>query len=494
MASEDLFIGGKWLTGYGKTLFSRNPATYEIVYQCSMASTSDIDRAVRAAQAALHDWQAIPFEDKVSYLHRFKNELETSKDSLIEAICLETGKPKWDAMNEYQAVLGKIDISIESYGIRCAEMEQAIAQGILLTRHKPHGVIAVLGPFNFPAHLPNGHIVPALLAGNCVVFKPSDYTPLTAKVLIECWERTGIPPGVINMIQGGKETGKTLADHEGINGLFFTGSFAVGEALTHLFANKPGKILALELGGNNPLVVTNKVQSAQSAAVLAIQSAFLSAGQRCTCARRLIIPEGSWGDQLIEILKQYTENLRIGIYTDDPEPFMGPVIDEAAALRLLSTQASLIAKGAYSLLPLEHLKKDTGLVTPGIIDVTSIKERPDEEYFGPLLQVIRVPNFSTALQEANQTAYGLVAGLLSEDYQEWKEFYAKVKAGVMNWNAPTTGASSSAPFGGIGKSGNFRPSAFYAADYCSYPVASMMKEQLTLPAKLPEGLEELKHA
>lgn len=357
-----------------------------------------------------------------------------------------------------------------------------------MVRHRPHGVVAVFGPFNFPGHLPNGHIVPALLAGNTVVFKPSELTPLVAQKTVACWQAAGLPPGVINLIQGGRETGSSLAAHPAIDGLFFTGSPATGKALHRQFAGQPGKILALEMGGNNPLVVYG-VSDLEAAAYHTIQSAFLSAGQRCTCARRLIVPEGAEGDRYIERLCQMMGTLRIGPYTDCPEPFMGPMINNQAAERLLDTQASLVAKGGKALVPMRRLKEGLPFLSPGLMEVTAVIERPDVEAFGPLLQLIRCEDFSAAIEEANRTAYGLSAGLFSDYAELFDTFYRQIRAGIVNWNRPLTGASSAAPFGGVGDSGNHRPSAYYAADYCAYPVASLEADQLTLPATLSPGIE-----
>ena len=241
------------------------------------------------------------------------------------------------------------------------------------------------------------------------------------------------------------------------------------------------------MGGNNPLVVSH-VDDTAAAAYMTIQSAYLSSGQRCTCARRLIVPEGSDGDNFIQILLQMIKAMSIGPYTAIPEPFMGPVISEAHALKILAAQDDLIAKGAIPLFPSSHLCPGTGLLSPGLIDVTPIKERPDNEIFGPLLQLIRVKDFQAAIEEANRTRFGLAAGLLSDSNAEYQQFYQQVHAGVINWNAPLTGASSAAPFGGVGCSGNHHPSAYYAADYCSYPVASIESSQLRMPASLSPGL------
>ena len=347
----------------------------------------------------------------------------------------------------------------------------------------------MLGPFNFPGHPPNGHIVPALLAGNTVVFKPSDYTPLVAERTLAVWHAAGLPDGVLTIVHGARETGAALAQHPDIDGLFFTGSARTGQWLATQFAPTPEKILALELGGNNPLVVWN-ARDLTTAAVIVAQSAYLTAGQRCTCARRLIIADSDDGNALLECLRERIARIRVGAFTDVPEPFCGPVISSRAADEIMAAQNQLAAGGASLLVEAKRLRPDSGLISPGLVDVTRMSQPPaDEEIFGPLLQVIRVPTFEAALTTANATRYGLAAGLISEDATLYSKFRDTVRAGIINWNQALTGASAAAPFGGIGRSGNHRPSGLFAADYCAYPVASIEVPELKPPAALPPGLE-----
>lgn len=466
------------------TFSSVNPATGEVVWTGAAATAHEVDRAVATARAAFPAWSARPFEERATVLRAFAAQLTTHKEELARAISAEVGKPHWESLTEVQSMIGKIDISLEAHAKRCAEFKSSIG----ITRFKPHGVVAVLGPFNFPGHLPNGHIVPALLAGNTVVFKPSELAPGVAERTVALWRAAGLPEGALQLVQGGRETGAALAAHAGINGLFFTGSARAGLALNELFAKTPEKILALEMGGNNPLLV-HRAADRKAAVALTVQSAFLSAGQRCTCARRLIVPSDAEGDAFLAALVATVRQLRVGASTDRPEPFMGPVVSAAAADRLLDAQRALLARGAKSLVEMKQLRPGTGLLSPGLIDVTSVRDRGDEEHFGPLLQVIRVPDFEAALREANATAFGLAAGLISDDRALYERFYREIRAGIINWNQQLTGASSGAPFGGVGRSGNHRPSAYFAADYSSYAVASIEVPELKLAAQLPPGLE-----
>ncbi|MBA3958517.1 MAG: succinylglutamate-semialdehyde dehydrogenase [Parachlamydiaceae bacterium] len=482
------FINNQWeASSSGAPFSSRNPATEELVWQGQSATEKEVTAAVTAAHHAHPIWSALPIEERITYLKKFQGLLTEWSDRLSEMISKEIGKPRWEAKGEVAAMTNKIDISIEAYEDRCAKIIREHPSGLSVTRHKPHGVMAVFGPFNFPGHLPNGHIIPALLAGNTVVFKPSELAPGVGELTMQCWEAAGLPPGTINMVQGGRETGRVLVGQRHIDGLLFTGSWGTGLVFSEQFAKHPEKILALEMGGNNPLIFSSATDL-KAAALTTIQSAFLTSGQRCSCARRLIVIKSPQGEAFVEELKTMMDHIKVGPYTDSPEPFMGPVINESAVSHLLAVQNTLKTKGAIPLREMHLLKLNTSLMSPGLMDVTHVALHVDEEVFGPFLQLIWVPNLEAAIIEANNTAFGLTAGLLSYSQEEYDLFYQRIRAGVINWNTPLTGASSAAPFGGIGRSGNFRPSAYYAADYCSYPVASLEAPEPKLPSKLPPGI------
>lgn len=481
------FINGIWLSGAGNKFISTDPVTGEILWHGFEATLQETDHAVYAAREAFEKWRHLAFDERCAPIKNFQKQLETHKSELAEIISQETGKPLWESLTEVVAMINKVTISIEAFCERSSNKEKISDGETQAIRYKPHGVVAVFGPYNFPGHLANGHIVPALLAGNTVVFKQSEETPLVGQKTIELWEQAGLPAGVINLVQGGRVTGQALAGHPGLDGLFFTGSSQTGLVLNRQFAEHPEKILALEMGGNNPLIVT-KISNLKAAAYLTVQSAFITAGQRCTCARRLIVMKDIEGDAFLTELIRMTNGLKVGYYTDKPEPFLGPVITVRAAELLLTEQAALISNGATPLLEMKQLKSNTGLISPGLINVTAAKNRADKEVFGPLLQIIRVSDFDAALDEANNTNYGLAAGLVSDDRALYEKFFRETAAGIVNWNKPLTGASSTAPFGGIGLSGNHRPSAYFAADYCSYPVASLETEKVTLPKVFSPGI------
>ena len=309
-------------------LQSFDPATGDLVWEGETAGPEAVTGALQNARKAFPAWAALPVAARVEAVQRFKAALEARKEALGETISRETGKPRWEGLAEVGSMIGKVGISITAQAERAGEKRSDMPFGQAVLRHRPHGVMAVLGPFNFPGHLPNGHIVPALLAGNTVVFKPSEMTPATGAAMAECWAEAGLPEGVFQILQGGRETGEALLSGD-IDGLLFTGSAKAGAHFRHMFADRPDVILALELGGNNPLVAWDG--DVEEAASVVVQSAFVTTGQRCSCARRLIVPDNEFGTALVEAVDALAGKLAIGAWDETPEPYMGPLISDAAA-------------------------------------------------------------------------------------------------------------------------------------------------------------------
>lgn len=488
MMQPALFIQGQWRSGQGAQLNKTNPADNTMLWSALSANAEDVDMACLAARTAFPAWARKTVAERAEVITRFAELLTEHKARLAEVISQETSKPRWETLTEIQAMIGKVAISLEANQHRTGEKHTAVPDGEAVLRHRPHGVLAVFGPYNFPGHLPNGHIVPALLAGNTIVFKPSELTPKTAEETVKLWEQAGLPEGVLNLVQGGRATGEALAACAAIDGLLFTGSAGTGYQLHRQLAGQPEKILALEMGGNNALIV-EPVEDIDAAVNLTIQSAFISAGQRCTCARRLLVREGAAGDAFIARLLDVTMQIRTGGWNDEPQPFIGGVISDAAARNMLKAQDSLMALGGKPLLLMTRPDPLNTVLTPGIIDLTGVAGVPDEEYFGPLLSIYRYSDFDSAIALANQTRFGLATGLISAQRVQFEQLLLEARAGIVNWNKPLTGASSNAPFGGIGASGNHRPSAYYAADYCAWPMASLETDKLELPATLSPGID-----
>ncbi len=479
----ELYIDGVWREGAGERFASHDPANGDKVWEGRAASPDDVAEAMAAARLAFASWSRRPLEERIAIARSFGKAVERGSDRFARTIAREMGKALWDARGEVQAMVGKVEISIRAQAERAGSRHEKTAFGATALSHHAHGVLAVFGPFNFPGHLPNGHIVPALLAGNTILFKPSELTPGVGALMVRAWEEAGLPAGVLNLLQGGRETGAAVLDASGLNGVLFTGSAQTGALIHRKFAGRPDVLLALELGGNNPLIVWPPVD-VKAAANLIAHSAFATSGQRCSCARRLIVPDTADGEAILQALADVVRNIRVDRADAEPAPFMGPLVNAHAADRAVKFEQGLAAMGGKPIVP---LKRDGAFVHPGVIDVTGLSP-PDEELFGPILQVYRVQDFDHALDVANATRFGLAGGLISDDAALWERVKQELRAGIVNWNRPTTGASGALPFGGPGLSGSLRPSAYYAADYVAYPVATQLS-QTAAPIPAP-GLPE----
>jgi succinylglutamic semialdehyde dehydrogenase len=465
-----VFHNGTWRAGTGALFTTIDPATQSPSFSAYAASRDQVTQAVEAARRAFIPWSRTSRASRVAIMEAYAKALEARGKELAQAISRDMGKALWESTAEVAAMIGKIAISVRAYEQRTGSHEDPAAFGRTALDHRPWGVMAVLGPFNFPGHLPNGHIVPALLAGNCVVFKPSELAPTAARYMADAFVEAGLPEGVLSVVMGARETGTALLEAPGIDGVLFTGSVTTGKAIHAQFAGRPEVILALEMGGNNPLIIWDPADP-EAAADLIVHSAFITSGQRCSCARRLILPEGRFGDQVLEATKARIERMVLGPWNAAEAPFIGPVISAAQANLVGAYEKKLQALGGTSLVEARIGVEGPAFVRPGMIDMSQAQEPADEEMFAPFAQVYRVKSFDEAIKRANATRFGLSAGLVCNDGALWQEAVLSLRAGLINWNRPTTGASSALPFGGPGLSGNGRPSAFYAADYCAYPAA-----------------------
>jgi succinylglutamic semialdehyde dehydrogenase len=448
----------------------------------------DADDCVERARRAWPAWAAQSLANRIELVRRTANELRKHADDLATLVAKETGQPLWLARGEVDAVIDRVELAVRAYAERTAQrrLDNAL-QGTSALRHKPHGVAVVLGPASSPLSAPAAQLIPALIAGNAVIFKPSEKLPASAEVLVRCFHHAGVPANVVQFCPGGPETGQVLALHDGVDAVLFTGSSHTGIALNRKLAARPDKLVALEMGGNNAIVAWDTPKLADAAALI-VQSAFSWSGQSCTNARRLIVRDSLF-DDLVGEVKRLADRLIVGAPFDDPAPFMGPVIDDAAAEGLTESFVYLLSNGGR---PIKHMVRTVPgrpFLTPAIIETTGMAERPDVELLGPLLQVIRVPDFDSAIAEANATRFGLVSALIGGSPQDYNRFWANVRTGVVNWNRATTAIAPGVPFGGTGLSGNHRPGGFYAADFCAYPVSSAELEQprATIGLGLAEG-------
>ncbi len=469
----------------------KSPADLKDLVFEAKSSNGHVDQACLAARAAFHKWAHTPFSERANYLWRLKEIFAAHAEPWAQIISRETGKPLWEAKNEVATMINKIDITLNHSMKLVAEDKVAGAlpgvDGFI--RYKPRGVMAVIGPFNFPGHLPNGHIIPALACGNTVVFKPSDKTPATGQFMAELYQKAELPAGVFNLVQGLGEVGKRLATSEYVDGILFTGSYEVGLKIKQDTIHHFGKILALEMGGKNATIIWDDADL-QKATYETLIGSFLSAGQRCSCTSRVLVHKRV-RDQFLDNFYAAAKKLTIGHWRDNP--FMGPLIAADAVEKYLRFQEIAKREGAESLMRGKSLalNHEGYYVTPSInlvpkFDPKSVYQK--SEIFGPNVAVYTVDDFEEAMTINNSTGFGLVLALFSKDRNLYERALIDAKVGLLNWNRTTNGASSRLPFGGMGKSGNDRPSAHFAVQYCTVPVASL-EDQLPFDnTKLMPGI------
>jgi len=479
------YIGGAFRALSGDGITTRDPADPASVVWQGTPVAAHAEEAVEAARRALPAWSALPLAERRAALERWRDTCVKHAARLAAAISREVGKVKWEAELEAKIVAEKVTITLEDRVLaRVAGFEVAAGAGKTgICTFKPHGVMAVLGPYNFPAHLPNGHIVPALLLGNTVVFKPSEKGASVGQLLAELAHEAGFPAGVFNVVQGGGAIASRLATHPGVDGVLFTGSFPVGRRILEANLDAPGRLIALEMGGSNPAVVTAKADL-RRAAIECARAAFATTGQRCTCTRRVIVEE-SVADRFIPAMLKLASNLVIAAADDGVPAFMGPLVTGEARDGVLRAQSSIASRGRL-LLEASPLDRAGYFLSPGAVEVERFERAAvEDEIFGPFVQFARARNLEDAIEQANATHFGLAASLFSQDEAEWRGFFGSCRAGCLNWNTGTAGASSKLPFGGLGRSGNHRPAGAFAVDACAYPVATMVD---TADLAIPQGM------
>jgi succinylglutamic semialdehyde dehydrogenase len=439
--------------------------------------------AVAAAREAQPRWAALPMPDRLEALQRLKQRFLVRAPEIARAISRAVGKPTWEAAQEAAALPAKIDLTLSEGLARVAPHRLA---GIDAEwRYRPHGVLVVLGPFNFPAHLPNGHLIPALALGNTVVFKPSELTPSVGAVYASCVDEAGFPPGVFNLVHGGRSVGEYLSGEAPVDGVLFTGSYAVGTAIARANADRPGKLLALELGGKNPALVLDDADLDLAVRQVAF-GAYATAGQRCSATSRCLVHRSRL-DHFADRLVRLARRLRVGHF-DDPV-FMGPLISAGARERFLAGCATGRAEGAEPLLLPEatEASREGHYVRPGVHlvrgrDPASAYQR--EELFGPDLALTAFDSDEEAVAIANDSRYGLCASVFCAERDRFERVAAGLRAGVLHWNGATVGASGRLPFGGVGDSGNLHPAGIFSSLYCAWP-AAISYGPIDLPAAMP---------
>ncbi|MGQ0627145.1 MAG: aldehyde dehydrogenase family protein [Phycisphaerales bacterium] len=498
-------VGGRWRPIPGDALRSFNPAHPAQVVWSGTPKVADVHGAIAAARAALPAWSGLPLERRAAVLRRYRDLAAARAGDVAGLLCDEVGKVLWECRQEAALLAAKVDITLDPAPEGGLHRVTPFSLGLSPSRDgrclfRPHGVMAVIGPFNFPAHLPNGHIVPALLAGNTVVFKPSDKSPAVGQLLAELLSSaidlelgpggSGAGAGVVNLVHGGADVAAALCADPGVDAIAFTGSWPVGRRILEANLDRPGRIVALELGGSNPAIVMPDADLRQ-AAIEIVRCAFNTAGQRCTSTRRAIVHESVAG-RLIPAIAKAASNLIVGDPRASHPVFMGPLISAPARQAVLDFART--ATDAQVIVPPTTIDNDGGhYLSPGLMRVDRFElsasagsAARDVEIFGPLLRVSTARDFDDALDQANATRFGLAASLFSADSALHDRFLVECRAGCLNINTGTAGASSKLPFGGLGQSGNHRPAGSFALDYCAYPVAAMLERGSV--ATIAEGM------
>jgi len=481
------YIDGSFQPLTGEEIVSVNPARPgEIIWQ-GAADVSHIDKAVDAARRALPDWANRSFDERVDALRRWQSVVQKHAERIAKLITDETGKTLAEGRAEAKLLSSKVDITLGDESMRrVREYEVNVTETRSgRCRFKPHGVMAIIGPFNFPAHLPNGHWVPAMLTGNTIVFKPSEKTPAVGQLVAELMDEAEIPPGVFNVVQGAGDIAAQLVDHNDIDGILFTGSWPVGRRILETNLDRSGRIIALEMGGNNPAVIMPDAPLKQ-AVLECVRAGFATTGQRCTCTRRVIV-HADIAERVIALFAKVTSMLVVGPGDADEPVFMGPIITDQARRNVLDFQNDLVKDGGRLIVEAAAPEDTDGyFITPGIVEVDGFDREHDCEVFGPLVQVCVVNSLDEAIKQANATQYGLAASIFTSDEATFDTFFRDVNAGIINWNVGTAGASSKLPFGGVGHSGNHRPAGVFAMDYCAYPIANMIEQSRDVA--VPDGV------
>ena len=467
---------GEWI--------SKSPADFTDELGKFTYSYQVIDDVVRSARDAFKKWSLTPFSDRAELLKRYQTALKKREEELTLVIAREVGKPLWESKTEVAAMINKVDITInESMKfVTDFTIDKVMENTRGVCRYRPLGVMTVIGPFNFPGHLPNGHIIPALATGNTVIFKPSEKSPMVGQIMAECFEEAGFPKGVFNLLQGEREVGRRLVVHEGVDGVLFTGSYEVGTRIKQDTLQQHWKLLALEMGGKNPAIVWDDAHL-DFAVQETLVGAYITAGQRCSATSRIIIHEKIF-DQFLEKFHSRAKAFSIGHPCENP--FMGPLIEQGAVDRYMKFLGIASREGSELVMRGKILELHTrgNYVTPSIcwvkdssVELAKRSVFQQTELFAPNAALMTTNDIDHAIALANVTQYGLAASVFTQNKATYEKLWEGLQFGLINWNKSTVGASSRLPFGGFKKSGNHFPTALNSTLYCTAPIASLEVEE-----------------
>lgn len=452
--------------------------------------------SVDAAKRAHPAWAALSLEERAKYLANLKASFQKHAQELEDSIILEMGKARWEAKQEVSALSSKIDITLSTMIPAMKSLSEiASTPGESELRFTSRGPTLVIGPFNFPLHLPNGHIIPSLLAGNTVIFKPSETAPATASLYARCFQEAQFPSGVFQMLLGGAQTAERLLEAQEIEAIYFTGSYAVGKLITEKLLRERhhlDTLAALELGGKNATIVHSDADLSK-ALYEVITSAYATAGQRCSSTSRLLVHE-SLADQFQSMLLKAIPQIKIGNPLDTAT-FMGPLVHEKALQGFLKQIARASDERLEILIPNQRISETSCLLSPSLMKTDSRVALKSslfkEELFGPNMIMVSYSDFDELVELHESTDYGLVASVFSKSRDFYEKLQKILKVGLLNWNRGTIGASSKLPFGGLKKSGNNWPAGMFSFLYCIRPESCLYEGSSLDLKKVPEPLRSL---
>ncbi len=466
------------LAGAQEKILKYSPADLSLVLWEAGVFYDHIDLVVESAQKGYEVWRKLSFAERIGYLKKYQEVVRARKDEIALALALEVGKPLWEAKTEAAALDSKVSVTItDSYErIKQETIKEVMPKIDGHVVYRPLGPSFVIGPFNFPCHLANGQILAALLAGNSIIFKPSEKTIYSAQLMVECLHEAGFPEGVINFINGTGHTASKLTSDKRIKGVFFTGSRAVGLRILENTYRDLDKLVALELGGKNSTIIHHDTNMSHALPEL-LRSCFLTTGQRCT-STSMILVHRKIEQEFIAQFKAITERIRVGHPTSKPDPFMGPLIDAQAEKLYFDFCRAGKQEGAEEIVAPRKL--DIGVEGYYVSPSIHYAKRPDlsgkfiqEEIFGPNCFFIPYDDIEEAIAVTNSTPYGLAASVFTRSTDVYQICLRDIEAGLVNLNRSTVGATARLPFGGLKHSGNHRPAAVSMIDHCVGIVASL---------------------
>ena len=446
-----------------------SPADFnDFIFSWNEEPKLDIDSICLAGKKAQQKWSQVSLSQRLQKLKQLKPIIKKNIKPWGELIAKETGKPLWESEGEVKALLSKIDFTLSESVKRIETQLIPKAQGQI--RFKSRGLCLVIGPFNFPLHLAFGQILPALLAGNAVLFKPSEKTPASAQALSLAFDEIGLEPCLYQMIQGGAKLSSQLCKNPLVDAIFFTGSFTTGQKIKEALIKEPSKFLALEMGGYNSAVIW-KDADLDLAVQESLKACFWTSGQRCSsCSQIFLHPKIA--SSFIKKFVKRTQEIQIDHWSKNP--WMGSLIDEIALKRFFKFQKQIQKEKGQVLLEGQRLFKNKGwYVSPGIYKMPLHKKSQIglEETFTPQVVLYESSKLEDILEGIHRSGFGLALSIFSKDKKVKQEIALQAKVGLVYYNLGSVGASSHLPFGGCGKSGNDRPAGAFTIDSCVIPVA-----------------------